>query len=61
MYLRSDQFTDGNGNLLQEGDVIRFPELARTLEIIANNGSSAAFYHGELAAAIAAEVTARGS
>ncbi|XP_072048924.1 glutathione hydrolase 1 proenzyme-like [Amphiura filiformis] len=56
----SDQLTDGNGNLLEEGDIIRFPELAATMETIANNGSSDAFYHGELAAMIAAEIHARG-
>ncbi|KAJ1954501.1 hypothetical protein EC988_002399 [Linderina pennispora] len=41
-------YTDGRGHLLQPGDIVRRPELANTLEAIANHGPKA-FYSGKLA------------
>ncbi|ORX72089.1 hypothetical protein DL89DRAFT_265746 [Linderina pennispora] len=41
-------YTDGRGHLLQPGDIVRRPELASTLEAIANHGPKA-FYSGKLA------------
>ncbi|ODV80788.1 gamma-glutamyltransferase [Suhomyces tanzawaensis NRRL Y-17324] len=42
-----DFIFDDNGNLIKEGDTIRRPRYADTLELIANNGSSAIFYDPE--------------
>ena len=43
-----------NGNLFNAGDILKQPELARTLERIAKNPDD--FYHGDLAREIAAAV-----
>ncbi|XP_076859438.1 gamma-glutamyltransferase 5a isoform X2 [Brachyhypopomus gauderio] len=40
-------FQDAEGNLLNEGDIVKFERLADTLEKIANNGSEA-FYTGDI-------------
>ncbi|HEX3175837.1 MAG TPA: gamma-glutamyltransferase family protein [Methylomirabilota bacterium] len=44
---------------MQPGDVARYPDLARTLELIARDGPSA-FYRGAIAKAIHAEMSAHG-
>jgi gamma-glutamyltranspeptidase/glutathione hydrolase len=49
-----------NGAAPQEGDVIRFPALAKTLRTIAAKGARG-FYEGEIADDIAATAAARGS
>src|SRR5450756_1947664 len=49
-----------NGAAPRQGDVIRFPALAATLQTIAAKGARA-FYEGEIAADMAATVAARGS
>jgi gamma-glutamyltranspeptidase/glutathione hydrolase len=49
-----------NGTPPKEGDVIRFPALARTLKTIAAKGARA-FYEGEIADDIVKTVAARGS
>ncbi|CAO1619982.1 unnamed protein product [Parajaminaea phylloscopi] len=43
------------GHFLEEGDLIRRPAYARTLEAVANNGSDA-FYHGPIAEAMVQKV-----
>jgi gamma-glutamyltranspeptidase/glutathione hydrolase len=48
-----------DGSRLQPGDVLRLPDLADTLELIAAEGAEA-IYAGELAAAIASTVEAAG-
>src|SRR5436190_9478721 len=48
------------GRTPAQGDVIRFPALARTLAAIAAHGP-AAFYEGEIAADLLATLQARGS
>jgi gamma-glutamyltranspeptidase/glutathione hydrolase len=49
-----------NGKAPQEGDVIRFPALARTLKTIAAKGAKG-FYEGTIGEEMAATVAARGS
>jgi gamma-glutamyltranspeptidase/glutathione hydrolase len=49
-----------NGQAPKEGDVIRFPALAKTLKTIAAKGARA-MYEGEIAEDMAATVAARGS
>ena len=49
-----------NGSSPKEGDVIRFPALAKTLKNIAATGARA-FYEGEIADDMAATIAARGS
>ncbi len=49
-----------NGTSPKEGDVIRFPALAKTLKTVAAKGARA-FYEGEIADDIVATVAARGS
>ncbi len=49
-----------NGQAPKEGDIIRFPALAKTLKTIAAKGARA-MYEGELADDMAATVAARGS
>ena len=49
-----------NGAAPKEGDVIRFPALAKTLKNIAATGARA-FYEGEIADDMAATLGARGS
>uniref|UniRef100_A0A8C9T0R6 Gamma-glutamyltransferase 5a n=1 Tax=Scleropages formosus TaxID=113540 RepID=A0A8C9T0R6_SCLFO len=41
-------FSNENGTLLKEGDMLRFKQLADTLEVIANQGPDA-FYRGKIA------------
>ena len=41
---------------MKEGDIVRFPQLANTLETIAYNGSYMEFYEGKLAETIAEEI-----
>jgi gamma-glutamyltranspeptidase / glutathione hydrolase len=48
-----------DGNLFQEGEIFRQPELARTLERIAANPDS--FYHGEIAQELIEELNRGGS
>jgi len=48
------------GELLQAGDLLVNPDLARTLEIIAEGGPQA-FYHGDLAARMGADLEAHGA
>ncbi len=48
-----------NGELFQEGDTFRQPELARTLELIAEQGPQA-FYDGEISRQIVAEMESNG-
>ncbi|KAJ1820194.1 hypothetical protein LPJ60_003347 [Coemansia sp. RSA 2675] len=52
-------FTDGKGHLLLPGDIVRRPELARTLDAIARNGARA-FYRGRIAASLAKAVQSNG-
>jgi gamma-glutamyltranspeptidase/glutathione hydrolase len=47
-----------DGNLYKDGEILRQPELARTLERIANNPDD--FYHGDLAREIATAVAKGG-
>jgi gamma-glutamyltranspeptidase/glutathione hydrolase len=49
-----------NGEAPKEGDVVRFPALAKTLKTIAAKGAKA-FYEGEIADDMAATLSARGS
>jgi len=49
-----------NGTAPKEGDVIRFPALAKTLKAIAGKGARA-FYEGEIADDMAETLVARGS
>jgi gamma-glutamyltranspeptidase/glutathione hydrolase len=49
-----------NGEAPKEGDVVRFPALAKTLKTIAAKGAQA-FYEGEIADDMAATLSARGS
>lgn len=53
---------DEEYKLVTEGDLIKRPDHARTMELIANNGSSAIFYdpHGPIAPAIARASQNRG-
>lgn len=48
-----------DGHFYEEGEMIRQPDLARTLELIAREGSQA-FYEGEIARLIAADMQANG-
>ncbi len=48
-----------DGQLYREGELLRQPELARTLELIAEQGPPA-FYEGEIAKLIVAEMEANG-
>lgn len=47
------------GRAPKAGEIVRLPELARTFEQVAEGGA-AAFYHGEIAAAIARTIQAAG-
>lgn len=49
-----------NGQLRGVGDILRHPDLARTLQRIADSGSSDIFYTGEIAAQIAADFATGG-
>ena len=49
-----------DGRLLSVGDILRNPDLGRTLERIAESGGSDIFYHGEIADRIAADFKANG-
>jgi gamma-glutamyltranspeptidase/glutathione hydrolase len=49
-----------NGAAPKEGDVVRFPALAKTLKTVAAKGAKA-FYEGEIADDMAATLSARGS
>ncbi|XP_072029271.1 glutathione hydrolase 1 proenzyme-like [Amphiura filiformis] len=49
-------FTDDEGELLKEGDMVKLPRLANTLQEIAINGTHMSFYNGRLAATIAEEI-----
>ncbi|MGM8931692.1 gamma-glutamyltransferase [Salinicola halophyticus] len=49
-----------DGSPLGVGDILRNPDLARTLRRIADSGSSDIFYHGEIAERIAADFAANG-
>jgi gamma-glutamyltranspeptidase/glutathione hydrolase len=53
VYFRAD------GSMKRPGDTLRNPEMARTLERIAEGGAEA-FYHGDIAREIAADMAARG-
>lgn len=48
-----------SGKLFEEGDLLRQPELARSLRLIAEEGSQA-FYEGEIARLIVADMRANG-
>ncbi|KAJ1818083.1 hypothetical protein LPJ75_001538 [Coemansia sp. RSA 2598] len=52
-------YTDGRGNLLKPGDIVRRPELADTLEEIATQGASA-FYSGRIADSLVRTVQEHG-
>ncbi|KAJ1724542.1 hypothetical protein LPJ53_001188 [Coemansia erecta] len=52
-------YTDGHGNLLNPGDIVRRPELADTLEDIAAHGP-AAFYTGRIAKALVRTIQENG-
>lgn len=49
-----------DGRLRNVGEILRNPDLARTLRRIAQSGSSDIFYHGEIAEQIAADFAAHG-
>jgi len=53
VYFRAD------GTMKRPGDTLRNPEMAQTLERIAEGGAEA-FYHGDIAREIAADMAARG-
>src|SRR5438067_4624290 len=53
-FAESKRIFQRNGNFYQQGDVFRQPELARTLERIAQNPDD--FYHGQMAREITAAV-----
>ncbi len=52
-------FNSSSNKLAEQGDLIRFEDLARTLEIIADKGP-AAFYNGELSKVIVEEINMKG-
>ncbi|KAJ2866207.1 hypothetical protein FB639_005040, partial [Coemansia asiatica] len=52
-------YTDGHGNLLNPGDIVRRPELADTLEEVATHGASA-FYSGRIADSLVRTVQENG-
>ncbi|KAG5281339.1 hypothetical protein AALO_G00070170 [Alosa alosa] len=52
-------FVDKDGNLLKEGDTLRFEKLADTLEIIAKEGGEA-FYKGEIARNLISDIKEAG-
>ncbi|HWK72258.1 gamma-glutamyltransferase [Pollutimonas sp. M17] len=49
-----------DGSLRQVGDILRNPDMGRTLERIAKSGSSDIFYHGEIAQQIADDFARNG-
>ncbi|KAJ1881282.1 hypothetical protein LPJ57_001706 [Coemansia sp. RSA 486] len=52
-------YTDGHGNILNPGDIVRRPELADTLQEIATHGASA-FYNGRIADSLVRTVQENG-
>lgn len=52
-------YTDGHGKLLRPGDIVRRPELADTLEHIAQHGA-ASFYHGYIAESLVNAIQSNG-
>ncbi|XP_012673199.2 gamma-glutamyltransferase 5a [Clupea harengus] len=52
-------FVDRDGNLLKEGDTLRFEKLADTLEIIAEKGADA-FYTGDIARDLISDIQEAG-
>lgn len=56
----SEVFCGSGGDILKENDTIRFPKLAQTYKTIAEKGADA-FYKGDLAKRLVADIQARGS
>lgn len=57
---RSDLFCHKNKTVFGPGDVLRFPKLAESMEIIAKNGTDA-FYTGQIAKDLIDDVKAAGA
>lgn len=49
-----------NGKLLTKGDLLKRPQLAKTLQLIARSGSAKPFYNGPLSKTLVKEVRAAG-
>lgn len=56
----SEVFCGSNGDILKENDTIKFTTLAQTYKKIAEEGPTA-FYEGELAQKLVADIQARGN
>ncbi len=59
-FFYSQLFQNEQGELLKEGDVVRFEKLADTLEIIAEQGADA-FYIGDLAKELVSDIQSAGN
>lgn len=47
LFFSSEIFCNKNKTVLREGDILKFPKLAETMEIIAEKGPDA-FYNGKI-------------
>lgn len=47
LFFSSEIFCNKNKTVLREGDILKFPKLAETMEIIAEKGPDA-FYNGNI-------------
>ncbi len=59
-FFYSQLFQNEQGELLKEGDIVRFEKLADTLEIIAEQGADA-LYIGDLAKELVSDIQSAGN
>lgn len=56
----SEVFCGGNGDVLKENEILKFPKLAQTYRTIAEEGADA-FYLGEVARNLVADIQSAGN